>query len=102
MSVVLQRNIGIYATEPNPLNCGDPPTSPSGLLASGTTGGFDGSLADVVLPEDTIDTRFMVSLTGWGDRRWTAPSGTVRKTSIPNSVSLAAAAGTPNAKACTN
>lgn len=64
VAVVFQRNAGIFDSVLNPHGCGDPSSADSGLLGSGLSGRYDFKYADVIYPEDVVDTRLTVSLTG--------------------------------------
>jgi hypothetical protein len=65
MAIVFQRNSGVFAVDLNPLGTVDSNTPGSGFLASGFTSRPDGKYCDVVFPEDVVDTRSTVSLTGY-------------------------------------
>lgn len=65
VAIVFQRNSGAYAVDLNPLGTADALVAGSGFLTSGWTSRPDGKYADVVFPEDVVDTRSIVSLTGW-------------------------------------
>jgi hypothetical protein len=65
MAIVFQRNSGVFAVDLNPLGTVDQNTPGSGFLASGWTSRPDGKYCDVVFPEDVVDTRSTVSLSGY-------------------------------------
>ncbi len=69
LAVIFQRNTGSYSVDGNPFGTVDPLVAGSGFLASGWTARFDGKYADVVFPEDVVDTRSLVSLTGWDSKK---------------------------------
>lgn len=65
LAVAFQRNSGVYAVDLNPFGTADATVPGSGFLSSDWTARFDGKFADVVFPEDVVDTRSVVSLDGW-------------------------------------
>lgn len=66
IAVFFQRNTGYYDLTTNPYGCAARESQEqSGTLASGVSGRIDGKFCDVVYPEDVIDTRLTVSLTGY-------------------------------------
>ena len=70
IAIIFQRNSGFYSLDTNPFGCASSTSSsPSGFLQSGISGRLDGKFSDVVYPEDVIDTRYTVSLTGYDYER---------------------------------
>lgn len=65
VALVFQRNSGKFALDTNPFGCGMPTVQRSGLFADKLSGRLDGRFADIVYPEDVVDTRLSVSLTGY-------------------------------------
>jgi len=65
IAVVFQRNTGTFDVATNPLGCANPLVPGSGLVASGVSGRYDRKYADVIYPQDVVDTRLTVSLTAW-------------------------------------
>lgn len=65
LAVVFQRNTGQFNAATNPNGCADAKVSGSGVLSSGISGRYDARYADAVYPEDVVDTRLTVSLTGY-------------------------------------
>lgn len=65
VAVVFQRNSGAFSFDLNPLGTADPQVSGSGFLASNWTSRPDGKYCDVVFPQDVVDTRSVVSLSGY-------------------------------------
>ena len=65
VAVVFQRNSGKFSLEVNPFGCGLTTVQRSGLLADKVSGRLDGKFADIVYPQDVVDTRLSVSLTGY-------------------------------------
>lgn len=66
MAVLFQRNTGFYSLKDNPFGSASSSISGnSGTIVSGISGRLDGKFSDIVYPEDLIDTRLTVSLTGY-------------------------------------
>ena len=65
VALVFQRNSGNFSIEENPFGCAEQGVSASGLKATRNSGRWDGRFADVVYPEDIVDTRMSVSLSGY-------------------------------------
>ena len=66
LAVVFQRNTGIFDQSSNPFGCASSSNGPaSGLFNSNDSGRVDNKYADIVYPEDVVDTRLSVSLTGY-------------------------------------
>lgn len=66
LAVLFQRNTGFYSLKDNPFGSASSTVSGnSGTLLTGVSGRIDGKFSDVVYPEDLIDTRLTVSLTGY-------------------------------------
>lgn len=76
IAVYCQRNAGVFAQDVNPHGCASALVAGSGLLHSGLSGRYDLRYADVVYPEDIVDTRLTVSLKGY-DFEVTAKTGFV-------------------------
>lgn len=62
VAVLFQRNKGDYSISSNPFGCKSLTVQNSGLVMYGISGRPDGKFADVVYPEDIVDTRLSVSL----------------------------------------
>ncbi len=67
VAVVFQRNSGTFSVQNNIFGCGSATNAVplSGLLISAQSGRFDSKFADSVMPEDLVDTRLTVALTGY-------------------------------------
>ena len=65
VAVVFQRNLGVYSFNSNPLGSASATVNNSGVLSSAATGRPDGKFADVIYPEDVVDTRSTISLPGF-------------------------------------
>lgn len=65
VALVFQRNNGKFTLDTNPFGCGLTTVQRSGLFADKISGRLDGKFADIVYPEDVVDTRVSVSLTGY-------------------------------------
>jgi hypothetical protein len=65
LGVVFQRNLGNFDPTTNPHGCADSQTPNSGKLSIGISGRYDFRYADVVYPEDVVDTRLTVSMEGY-------------------------------------
>lgn len=65
VGVIFQRNTGIYTADGNPFGCGDALASASGRFMTRVSGRLDGKYADIIYPEDVVDTRLTVSLDGY-------------------------------------
>jgi hypothetical protein len=65
IALIFQRNTGNFSIEENPFGCSKSGSSASGTRASRLSGRWDNKFADVVYPEDIVDTRMSVSLTGY-------------------------------------
>lgn len=74
LAVIFQRNTGFYSVDQNPFGTADPAVVGSGSVIQGWTARFDGKFADVIFPEDVVDTRSLVSLAGW-DREMLLQAG---------------------------
>ena len=62
---MFQRNSGAYYPDLNPFGTASPAITPSGSFLTAVTGRYDGKFADVVYPEDVVDTRSVVAMAGW-------------------------------------
>lgn len=62
LAVVFQRNRGNFHLVTNPLGCSSDRHAVSGMYNTLISGRLDGKFADVVYPEDVVDTRLSVSL----------------------------------------
>jgi hypothetical protein len=62
LAVLSQRNAGPYSIDENPFGCMDRSTPNSGLLGFGVSGRPDGKFADVIYPDDVIDTRLVTQI----------------------------------------
>jgi hypothetical protein len=62
LALVFQRNTGAFVIDQNPFGCASITVPLSGTLATTVSGRYDSRFADVVYPEDTIDTRSTITL----------------------------------------
>lgn len=69
VAVVFQRNSGPFDLANNLFGCAAPGIANSGLIASQVSGRFDSKLADQVFPDDCVDTRSTINLSGWDLRK---------------------------------
>jgi hypothetical protein len=65
VAVVLQKNTGQFNVSTNVYGCADTGVTNSGTLQSKVSGRYDRRYADSIWPDDVVDTRQTVSLTGW-------------------------------------
>lgn len=65
VAVVFQRNAGVFYLDTNPFGCAPTSNASGGSFVSGQSGRLDGKFYDIVYPEDVVDTRSSVSLTGY-------------------------------------
>jgi len=68
LAVIFQRNTGVYSPDQNPFGSANPTVAGSGTLASAFTARYDGKFADLVFPEDVVDTRSVIALAGWDNK----------------------------------
>jgi hypothetical protein len=67
VAVVFQRNTGTFQVSTNPFGCASATNPLSGLLSYAASGRYDSKFADVIYPEDVVDTRSTVALEGHDD-----------------------------------
>lgn len=65
LALAFQRNAGVFYADVNPFGCAPASAAQAGSFSSGLSGRLDGKFYDIVYPEDVVDTRTSVSLTGY-------------------------------------
>jgi hypothetical protein len=67
VGVVIQKNTGPFNVSTNVYGCASSTVTNSGTLQSQVSGRYDNRFADSIWPDDVVDTRQTISLTGWNN-----------------------------------